>query len=231
MNPRIKVSKQKYRTMRYFIDATKEIAEVEGIDKLTIRNIADRAGYNSATIYNYFENLDSLVALAMIDSVTDYLYGFDQILNSDYDPIMALLLSWRVYAECSFPNPEVYEYVFASKHSDYVLSKLELYFETFPIDTRHVNTIVTNHDMLTRNRLLYAPCFELGYFDAKKEDYIIDFCYILHGGFSKRIFTKNQSTEEAVVLFLQYLIEFLTHHTERDDIQCPSIEAVLAIEY
>ncbi|WP_159633756.1 TetR/AcrR family transcriptional regulator [Erysipelothrix anatis] len=231
MNPKIKVSKQKYRTMRYFIDATKEIAAVEGIDKLTIRNIADRAGYNSATIYNYFENLDSLVALAMIDSVTDYLYGFDRILNSDYDPIMALLLSWRVYAECSFPNPEIYEYVFASKHSDYVLSKLELYFDTFPIETHHVNTIVTNQDMLTRNRLLYAPCFELGYFDPKKEDYIIDFCYILHGGFSKRIFTKNQSTDQAVMLMLEYLIEFLSHHIERDDIQCPTLDEVLAIEY
>ena len=66
MNPKIKVSKQKYRTMRYFIDATKEIAAVEGIDKLTIRNIADRAGYNSATIYNYFESKTELLQYLIV---------------------------------------------------------------------------------------------------------------------------------------------------------------------
>ncbi|MBE5959849.1 MAG: helix-turn-helix transcriptional regulator [Lachnospiraceae bacterium] len=31
-----------------------EIIETEGIEAATIRNIAAKAGYNSATIYSYF---------------------------------------------------------------------------------------------------------------------------------------------------------------------------------
>lgn len=231
MNPNLKINLQKQRTMRYFIDAAKEIAERDGIDRLTIRNIADLAGYNSATIYNYFENLDSLVAFAMIDSVTDYLHGFDHILNQHYDPLTTLLLCWRLYAECSFPNPGAYAYVFSSSHSEYALSKLETYFEVFPINDKHVNKIVTNQDMITRNRLLYAPCFEQGYFSKDKEDYIIDFCYILHGGFSSRIFTKNLKTDDSVPLFLNYLTEFLGFHLIKESVTVPSTLDILKMNY
>ncbi len=49
--------------MTYFIDATNEIIENEGIESVTIRKVANLAGYNSATIYNYFENLDHLIFL------------------------------------------------------------------------------------------------------------------------------------------------------------------------
>ena len=60
-------------TIKYFIEATKHIAMNEGLQKITIRNVAKQADYNSAPIYNYFENLDQLVALAMIDSIAEYL--------------------------------------------------------------------------------------------------------------------------------------------------------------
>ena len=48
--------KQMYRqqTMGYFINAALEIIEEEGIDSLSIRKTAEKAGYNSATLYHYF---------------------------------------------------------------------------------------------------------------------------------------------------------------------------------
>lgn len=46
--------KQRVRMIKYFIDATIEIIEKEGYEGVTIRKVADIAGYNSATIYNYF---------------------------------------------------------------------------------------------------------------------------------------------------------------------------------
>lgn len=45
---------------QYFIEATAAIIEEEGYDHITIRKIADKAGYNSATIYNYFSELSHL---------------------------------------------------------------------------------------------------------------------------------------------------------------------------
>ena len=42
------------RIMTYFIEATEKLIRSEGLDGLSIRKIAGEAGYNSATIYNYF---------------------------------------------------------------------------------------------------------------------------------------------------------------------------------
>jgi len=46
---------KKRRVMTYFIEAANEIIKEEGINGITIRKVADKAGFNSATIYNYFE--------------------------------------------------------------------------------------------------------------------------------------------------------------------------------
>lgn len=49
------------RTMIFFIEATKHILQEDGYDHLTIREIAQRAGYNAATLYHYFRDLDELI--------------------------------------------------------------------------------------------------------------------------------------------------------------------------
>lgn len=48
--------KQMYRqqTMGYFINAALEIIEEEGIDSLSIRKTAEKAGYNSANSLSLF---------------------------------------------------------------------------------------------------------------------------------------------------------------------------------
>lgn len=51
---------KKKRVMMYFIEATQELILKEGLENLFIKKIAEKAGYNSATIYNYFENLEVL---------------------------------------------------------------------------------------------------------------------------------------------------------------------------
>ena len=48
---------------KYFVDATAEIIEEEGLENVTIRKVADKAGYNSATIYNYFSEISHLLFL------------------------------------------------------------------------------------------------------------------------------------------------------------------------
>ena len=49
-----------------FINAAAEIMEEEGVESLTLRKVSGRAGYNSATLYNYFNDLEHLVACASV---------------------------------------------------------------------------------------------------------------------------------------------------------------------
>ncbi len=58
---------QEERTRSYFIEATKEILKGEGSKALSVRNIAERAGYSYATLYNYFKDQTELVSLSVLE--------------------------------------------------------------------------------------------------------------------------------------------------------------------
>lgn len=45
----------------YFIDSAKSILKGEGLRSISVRNIAENAGYSYATLYNYFKDIKDLI--------------------------------------------------------------------------------------------------------------------------------------------------------------------------
>jgi AcrR family transcriptional regulator len=58
---------QEQRMKGYFIQATKEMLKGEGLKSISVRNIAERAGYSYATMYNYFKDVQELIFLCVKD--------------------------------------------------------------------------------------------------------------------------------------------------------------------
>ena len=58
---------QEERIKGYFIEAAKEMLKGEGLKSISVRNIADRAGYSYTTLYNYFKDLNELIFLCVKD--------------------------------------------------------------------------------------------------------------------------------------------------------------------
>ncbi|MDD4374461.1 MAG: TetR/AcrR family transcriptional regulator [Bacteroidales bacterium] len=58
---------QEKRMKEYFIQATKSILKGEGLKSISVRNIADQAGYSYATLYNYFKDVNDLIFLCVND--------------------------------------------------------------------------------------------------------------------------------------------------------------------
>lgn len=52
---------QEQRMKGYFIEATRDILKSEGLKSVNVRNIASKAGYSYATLYNYFKDANDLV--------------------------------------------------------------------------------------------------------------------------------------------------------------------------
>lgn len=52
---------QEQRMRGYFIQATKSLIQSEGVKSVSVRNIADQAGYSFATMYNYFKDAKVLI--------------------------------------------------------------------------------------------------------------------------------------------------------------------------
>ncbi len=58
---------QELRMKNYFIQATKEILKGEGLQAVSVRNVADKAGYSYATLYNYFKDITELIFVCVND--------------------------------------------------------------------------------------------------------------------------------------------------------------------
>jgi AcrR family transcriptional regulator len=52
---------QEQRMRGYFIQATVEILKGEGLTGVSVRSVAEKAGYSYATLYNYFNDLNDLI--------------------------------------------------------------------------------------------------------------------------------------------------------------------------
>lgn len=223
---------QRQRTIRYFIDAANTIAKNEGISRITIRNVSDLAGYNSATLYNYFENIEQLIAFSMLDNITEYFESLDFIQEMKLDALTSFLLAWRCYAEYSFKNPEIYSYLFNSKHSEYALSQIGAYYEATSLSSNTRTPLTVEESLKKRDALFISPCIKEGFFDTNQKEYIMDFCYIVHGGISSQLETQLETDpNNAVEKFLDYTTEFLNTHLKKKPAIPITSQYVLSIKW
>ena len=140
---------KKKRVMMYFIEATQELILDEGLEKLSIKKIAEKAGYNSATIYNYFENLEVLVLYASINYLKDYLSDLKNEITADMKAIEVYETVYKIFTKHSFERPEIFHTLFFGKYS-YKLEKIiKKYYEIFPDD-------ITEQTDITKSVLIEA---------------------------------------------------------------------------
>ncbi len=123
---------QKLRIMSYFVRATNKIIETEGIDSVTVRKVANMAGYNPATLYNYFENIDYLVGFASIKYLNEYHKSLLDEVEKVEDPLERFLKVWEKFCFFSFRKPKIYRAIFFTTPNFTVCELFEYYFKMFP---------------------------------------------------------------------------------------------------
>lgn len=124
---------KKKRIKKYFIDACRQIIAEDGLEGVTTRKVADLAGYNSATLYNYFDNLDHLKLYASFK----YLNGYLQRLRSEElpeHPAKRFKTVWRLFAEEAFKHPQFYYYMFFKFDDANSNDAMRDYFNLYPAE-------------------------------------------------------------------------------------------------
>lgn len=202
---------KKLRTMQYFIDAAKEIIANEGTEKATIRNIAKKAGYNSATIYNYFNDLDHLIFFTKISHLEKYIDRLYDEITEDMNPIKEFIYIWKIFANEAFKNPKTFYHLFFSKYSLELSDTLNTYYKIYPnkldTDNLRLKAMLNESDIYKRNMALMNECIEKGCFVNTKDAKIINELQIItfRGLLNKYIELGSDDIEGYTDRFMNYL--------------------------
>lgn len=133
MNSQEKKRIQRNRMLGYFATSAIEIMNTEGLEGLTIRKVADKAGYNSATLYHYFDSLDHLTFFSAIHYLKDYAADLSECLPMIDDSMEAYLKVWECFCRRSYERPAIYELLFFHSFDDINLDEaIKTYYEVFP---------------------------------------------------------------------------------------------------
>lgn len=156
----------KQRVMGYFVDAAHQIIEQEGIENVTIRKTADLAGYNSATLYNYFNNLDHLILFASMKYLKEYVELLPSYLKESDNKLEQYFSIWECFCTCAFKYPKIYYLIFFSDLNEKINNFLEEYYTIFPNEllnsSSDIGKMLLEKSIDKRNLFLLKDCVNNG---------------------------------------------------------------------
>ena len=106
---------KRQRMKMYFLDAAKEMIANEGIESVSVRKVAEVAGYSYATLYNYFEDLNELlweVKRVMINDLAAFMQKKIHHVSLDKEGVKRL---FKIYCSFYFKNPHVFKFFYFHK--------------------------------------------------------------------------------------------------------------------
>ncbi|TCU79532.1 TetR family transcriptional regulator [Tissierella praeacuta] len=192
---------QRKRMMSYFINATDELIYEEGINGITLRKVADRAGYNSATLYNYFENLDHLLFYAAMRNIKDYALALNTYLIDAKNSMDVFLKVWECFCDYAYDKPEIYNAIFfpnLEKHfEDYVAEYYKLFPEDMVSSDENISTMLLKSDINKRGETTVIGCVDEGYIRPEDANKLNDMTLLIFEGMLKRVLMNKISYDDA----------------------------------
>lgn len=216
MKMRIKKKKiQKRRMMGYFIDAANQIIEDEGIESVTIRKVADIAGYNSATLYNYFKDLNHLLFFASMKYLKDYAFSLPGYINNSKNAIDKFFRIWECFCYHSFKNPKIYYIIFFDKYSSSINDVIKEYYSIFPEElgdqSIDILPMLMEKNIYVRDMAVLQACVNEGFIKKEYLEQINEMILLIYEGMLLRILTNqiDYTTDEAVDKTIKYMKQTL----------------------
>lgn len=215
-----KLDIKKRRVMMYFIEATQDLILNEGIENLSIKKIADKAGYNTATIYNYFEDLEELILYSSVDYLKIYLKDLRNEISSDMKAIEIYETIYKVFVHHSFEKPEIFHTLFFGKYS-YKLEKIiKKYYEIFPDDitgqTDITKSVLVEANIHNRDLPVMKQMIKEGSILKNDAPYVMEAIVRIHQSYLENILQQKEkiSLEEHKIKFFK-IFNFLLKRNKK----------------
>lgn len=201
------------RVMSYFIEATIEIIEKEGINKVTIRKIADKSGYNSATLYNYFKNLDVLLMYASVKYLEDYIKDLKKKIVKIDNPIDRYIKIYEVFNDFCFKYPDIYFNMFYGIYKNMLSEIINEYYMIFPEEIEGIDEdlmlMLTSGNIFERDKAITKGFLKCGY-NEEDVNFIIETTVRVHSSYLHEVMiNKDKDNEKEKEKFIEYLKDLI----------------------
>lgn len=212
---------QRERMWHYFVDAAVEVIEEEGIDKVTIRKVADRAGYTSSTVYNYFQDLNHLIFFAALRFTQDYIDALPKYMEKGNNVVEKWLYSWVCFCKYSFEQPKIYDIIYVKNLGVVPHDFLEYYYQTYKDHLmglpKHIKDIITKHQFSKRSSLYLQGAVDEGLMEPEDVDIVAETTMLIWAGMittflnNRDVYSKEQAIEKTLHYVYQTVQRFVRH--------------------
>lgn len=131
MARKVNETEKKKKTAAYVQAAQSLIAE-EGFAGISVRKIAQKAGFHNSTIYFYFPDLEFLLSLAAVHQFEEYSYALSEISRKQLTDLELFYQIWDRFCKSTFSSPDLFYHFFFGKHGDKLDQILNTYYDLFP---------------------------------------------------------------------------------------------------
>ena len=150
-----------------FADAAKKMIIEKGVDFVSVRKIAEEAGYVIGTLYNHFNSLDELLWLTrslLIKDIEDYMADKKNLIPESIDDVIEI---FQKYAQYYIENPEVYRF---------------FYFKSLNTNQKKAEAIIDNVDFGRYMYKLWSNLIIKEIIEPENEVYLTKIIlYSIHG--------------------------------------------------
>jgi AcrR family transcriptional regulator len=154
---------KKSRMQGYFVTSAKDLINENGVENLSVRTIADRAGYSYATIYNYYSDLDELlweVKKSFSEDLVVFLTDGEGLQKEARGQENPLIKTFEKYATFFMEHPNLFRFFFQwplSTESEQAQGTFELYAQIFSASGKTVSHYTEHFDAeMALKSCLYA---------------------------------------------------------------------------
>ncbi|WP_312113315.1 TetR family transcriptional regulator [Brevibacillus reuszeri] len=204
------------RMLQYFVDATVEIIEEEGIEQVSARKIGQKAGYTGSTIYNYFEELSHLIFFASMRFATGYLQELPHYLERGQTYLEKYVLSWECFCKHSFAQPHIYHALFIANLGKKPEDILAHYFSIYSSDliglSEEIKPLLYNPDLTSRSLALLKLAKKERELDDQTIEDVNEMTVLIWEGMLTTILNKRREMdpEEAVEKTMKHIRNAMT---------------------
>ncbi|AIF44461.1 MULTISPECIES: TetR/AcrR family transcriptional regulator [Virgibacillus] len=213
---------QKARMWNYFLDATEEIINEKGLQKITIREIADKAGYTSSTVYNYFQDISHLKFFAVMRYTRPYIQELPKYMALGKNTTEQWLYAWECFCKHSFKLPEIYSLLYIDNLGKVPDELVHEYYAAYANElvnlSEEVRSIIVEHNISTRSSLFIKPAIDEGFIHEEDVSYIADTTMLIWTGMITNLLNlrRNYTKKEAAKKTMAYVYQTILNTVPAD---------------